>query len=59
MNAWILLIARYGIPSAMQIWEVLANKSEPTAEDWNKLLVINDKTKEQYIEEAKIKLGVL
>lgn len=56
MNPWALLIARYGIPGAMQIWEILANKNQPTKEDWDKLLFINDKTKEQYIEEAQKRL---
>lgn len=51
MNPWIILIIQYGIPTAFKIWQEWKNKTEPTEEDWQKLLTLAKKTTEQYLNE--------
>ena len=53
-----LLIARYGVPVAMQMFEIFKRNEEPTDQDWADLLKLVDKSKDEYLEEAKKRLGL-
>lgn len=52
MNPWILLIAQYGIPMAYEIWDQWKDKTDPTEDDWQKLLDLAKKTAADYKAEA-------
>lgn len=38
MNPWILIIAQYGLPAALEIKKLFAQTTEPTVEDFQKLV---------------------
>ena len=38
MNPWILIIAQYGLPAALEIKKLFAQTAEPTVEDFQKLV---------------------
>lgn len=38
MNPWVLIIAQYGLPLALELKELFENVVEPTAEDFRKLV---------------------
>lgn len=46
------LIAQYGVPLARSIYEEWKDKHNPTTEDWDRLSMLINKTKEQYLQEA-------
>jgi len=52
------LIARYGVPLVFQMVEVFKRNTEPTQQDWVDLVKLVDKSKDEYIAEAKAKLGI-
>ncbi len=61
MNPATLLLVSQIVSSAIEIWRQNADKPEgwtPTPEDWDALLALNDKTAEDYIAEAKLRLGI-
>ncbi len=47
------LIAKYGIPWAYEFWQTISQHPAPTAEAWDKLLALANKTEEQYLTEAR------
>lgn len=50
------LIARYGIPLAEKIYDVVTKHGAPTAAMWAELKLLNDEwTMEKYLEEAAAK----
>lgn len=53
IEAIVLLIARFGIPLAEQIWTTIQKHGQPTAAMWDDLRVLNQKTAADYFEEAK------
>ncbi len=48
-EAIILLIAKFGIPLAEQIYNTVSKSPEPTPEMWAELRALNTKTGEEYI----------
>jgi len=47
------LIATHGLPWVYEFWKIIRGKTEPTEEDWQKLLAISQKPLSQYIAEAQ------
>jgi hypothetical protein len=47
------IIARYGIEFAMQLWQNVKNKAEPTQEQWDALIQLSKKTADDYLAEAQ------
>lgn len=62
MNPLIIAAIAQGIGGLIEIWRLHANKPEgwtPTAQDWDDMLLLNDKTAEDYKAEARARLGIL
>ena len=53
MSIALQLIAQYGVPLALEIWNTWRDNHNPTPEDWEALLAKVNKTKEQYVAEAR------
>lgn len=54
MNPWILIIAQYGLPAALEIKELFESKLEPTVEDFRELVTkYGTETMEQKLAQAK------
>lgn len=61
MNPATLLAISQGVSALIEIWRQHANKPEgwtPTAQDWDDLLTLNNKTAEDYKREARERLGL-
>ena len=59
---WALLlpiIIREGIPTAMRLWQLLKEDSPVTQEDWDALIVLSQKTYDDYIAEAQARAALL
>lgn len=52
------VIIEHGIPYAFKLWDVISRHPEPTLEAWKELLAFSDKTYDDYIREAKEKVGL-
>jgi hypothetical protein len=60
MNPAIAAAIAQGVSALIEIWRNHSNKPKdwvPTAEDWDALLALNDKTAQDYKDEAKSQLG--
>lgn len=38
MNPWVLIIAQYGLPFALQLKQIIVEKGEPTVADFQELI---------------------
>jgi hypothetical protein len=57
--AWadlIPLIARYGLPWAIEFWRTVQKHPTPTEEAWAAILAIVNKTEAEYLAEARARL---
>ena len=50
--AWLAIILEYGIPAAYKLWKEWSTKTDPTEEDWAKLMALSEKTAQWYKDNA-------
>lgn len=48
-----VLIAKYGVDFAYQVWQIVSTNTTPTQAQWDALLAMSRKTLAQYVEEAQ------
>jgi hypothetical protein len=54
MNAWIILIARYGLPFALELSRIFKDGREPTTADFEGLISkYGSKSADDYLREAQ------
>lgn len=56
MNPWVLIVAQYGLPFALDLARIIATKTEPTVADWEALAdKYAGKTAQQYLDNSPLK----
>ncbi len=61
MNPTIAVAISQGIAALIQIWRENASHPpewQPTDQDWNDMLALNEKPTEDYVKEARARLGL-
>ena len=51
-------IVQYGIEAGFKLWELSQSDAEITAEDWDALRSVVNKTKAEYLAESRERLGL-
>lgn len=57
-TVWLNLIITQGIPAAHKIWQLTQSKDAPTEEDWIALETLAQKRAEDYLAEARARVGM-